>query len=178
MDSPAPPWWAGTPADTPAVTGLTDAQAREALAKDGPNTFEQRQARSLFVQFTRRFLNPLVLILLAASAFSALSGDIANVAIIMAMVLLSVTLDFVQEHRAGRAADKLRASVTLRASVMRGGRATDIPIAEVVRGDIVLLSAGNRVPADGRVLEARDFFVNQGLLTGESYPVEKRPGEG
>lgn len=177
VDSPAPPWWAGTPADTPAVTGLTDAQAREALAKDGPNTFEQRQARSLFVQFTRRFLNPLVLILLAASAFSALSGDIANVAIIMAMVLLSVTLDFVQEHRAGRAADKLRASVTLRASVMRGGRATDIPIAEVVRGDIVLLSAGNRVPADGRVLEARDFFVNQGLLTGESYPVEKRPGE-
>ncbi|MEO8387166.1 magnesium-translocating P-type ATPase [Polaromonas sp.] len=168
------PWWLEpAPAGT---LGLSQAQAQEAFARFGPNSFDARKKQWLALQFLARFRNPLVLVLLAASAISAASGDVANFLIIMLMVLLSVTLDFVQEHRAGRAAEKLRESVALRASVLRAGRVEDVPVPALVPGDLVLLSAGDRVPADGRVVEARDFFVNQGLLTGESYPVEKRPG--
>jgi Mg2+-importing ATPase len=125
-------------------------------------------------QFALRFKNPLVLILLVASAVSALSGDPGNFGITMAMVVLCVLLDFMQEHRAHRAAEALRESVSLRASVRRDGRVVDLPVADLVPGDVIMLSAGDRVPVDARLLEARDFFVNQALLTGESYPVEKR----
>lgn len=180
MDGPAAsdratrPWWLGpAPAEAP---GLSQLEAEQALGRLGPNSFEARKKPWLALQFLARFRNPLVLVLLAASAVSAATGDAANFAIIMLMVLLSVTLDFVQEHRAGRAADALRESVALRASVLRDGRVQEVPVSALVPGDLVLLSAGDRVPADGRVVEARDFFVNQGLLTGESYPVEKRPG--
>ncbi|MEJ8826987.1 magnesium-translocating P-type ATPase [Variovorax humicola] len=173
-DGHTAPWWSG---EAPfAAAGLTQERAAQALIERGPNTFEEHERQSLLVQFILRFRNPLVLILLAASAVSAMTGDVANFIIIMAMVLLSVTIDFVQEHRASNAAEKLRASVALRASVVRDGQAREVAVMEIVPGDLVHLSAGDRVPADGRVLEARDFFVNQGLLTGESYPVEKRPG--
>ena len=113
MHSPIPPaspaWWLAPPAQE--ATGLSTDDARDALTRCGPNTLEARRERSLAMQFLARFRNPLVLILLAASAISAATGDVANFAIIATMVLLSVVLDFVQEHRAGRAADKLRASV-------------------------------------------------------------------
>ncbi|MBD9666927.1 magnesium-translocating P-type ATPase [Variovorax sp. VRV01] len=167
------PWWLG--AHTGAAWGLSQLQADEARARWGTNSFEPQAKRSLALQFLARLRNPLVLVLLAASTISAATGDIANAGIIVLMVLLSVTLDFVQEHRASNAAEKLRASVALRARVLRDGATREIPVTEVMPGDLMLLSAGDRVPADGLVLEARDFFVNQSLLTGESYPVEKRP---
>ncbi|SFQ60490.1 Mg2+-importing ATPase [Variovorax sp. OK605] len=135
---------------------------------------EPRARRSLALQFLARLRNPLVLVLLAASAISAATGDAANAIIIALMVLLSVILDFVQEHRAGSAAKKLRASVALQARVLRDGAQLELSVAALVPGDIVLLSAGDRVPADARLLQARDFFVNQSLLTGESSPVEKQ----
>ncbi|AGU52946.1 magnesium-transporting ATPase, P-type 1 [Variovorax paradoxus B4] len=168
------PWWRGAQAG--ATWGLSQLQADEAHARWGPNSFEPQAKRSLALQFLARLRNPLVLVLLAASTISAATGDIANAGIIVLMVLLSVTLDFVQEHRASNAAEKLRASVALRARVLRDGATLEIPVTEVMPGDLMLLSAGDRVPADGLVLEARDFFVNQSLLTGESYPVEKHPG--
>ncbi|MES2190952.1 MAG: magnesium-translocating P-type ATPase [Pseudomonadota bacterium] len=162
----------------PAVAeGLSQSQAEGALARVGPNSLEVRKKQWVAIQFLTRFRNPLVLVLLAASAISALTGDVANFLIIMAMVLLSVTLDFVQEHRAVRAAESLRESVALRSSVLRDGHVQQLSVASLVPGDLVMLSAGERVPADGRVIEGRDFFVNQGLLTGESYPVEKRAGD-
>jgi Mg2+-importing ATPase len=166
-------WWLAPAPTEPA--GLTDAQAQQTLARCGPNSIDEHRPVSLFLQLLARFRNPLVLILLAASGVSAATGDVTNFAIIATMVLLSVALDFVQEHRAGRAADKLRASVALRTRVWRDGTTQEIAVTAVAPGDVVLLSAGDRVPADARVLEARDFFVNQGLLTGESYPVEKHP---
>ncbi|SEA55208.1 HAD-IC family P-type ATPase [Variovorax sp. YR216] len=172
---PTSAWWL-EPA--PAATqGLSRSEAQERLAHHGPNTLESSHQRPLALQFLARFRNPLVLVLLAASAVSAATGDAANFFIIMALVLLSVTLDFVQEHRADRAAQKLRESVALRATVIRDGRQQELPVSALVPGDVVLLAAGERIPADGRLIEARDFFVNQALLTGESYPVEKRPGE-
>ncbi|OAH97012.1 magnesium-translocating P-type ATPase [Methylomonas methanica] len=93
------------------------------------------------------------------------------------MVLLSVTLDFVQEHRAGKAAESLRHSVSVKARVIRDGKAIDVPVADVVPGDVALLSAGDMVPADGLLMDACDLFVKQALLTGEAYPIEKHPGE-
>ena len=181
MTGPLPPWWleplpAGT-ADLAAVaSGLSDSEARARFAKFGPNLFRGKRDKSLLLQYLSRFRNPLVIILLVASAISAFTGELANFLIIACMVVLSVTLDFVQEYRANAAAEKLRQSVSVRAVVLRDGKSVEVPITEVVPGDVALLSAGDLVPADARLLEARDFFVKQALLTGESYPVEKRAG--
>ena len=176
----AGPWWlAPLPQDLAEgneAPGLSSSEARERLTGFGPNLFRERQRKSLLRQYLSRFRNPLVVILLIASAVSAFTGEVANFLIIGVIVLLSVMLDFVQEYRANSAAERLKQSVSLRALVMRDGQPVSIPVKEVVPGDVVLLSAGDLVPADGRVLEARDFFVMQALLTGESYPVEKRPG--
>jgi Mg2+-importing ATPase len=153
--------------------GLTTAEARARLASYGPNVVAPHRPRRLVLEFLARFRNPLVLLLLAASAVAALTGEVTSFGIIAVIVVLSVTLDFLQEHRAGQAAERLKASVAVRATVLRDGAACEIPVAELVPGDVVRLAAGDLVPADGRVLEARDFFVNQALLTGEPYPVEK-----
>jgi Mg2+-importing ATPase len=157
--------------------GLTHAEVRTRLKRYGLNELRERPERSLWVEFLRRFRNPLVLILIAASVISALTGEVASFLIIIVMVLMSVTLDFIQEYRAGRAAQRLRQSVQVRATVLRDGVAKDVPVTQIVPGDVVLLASGSLVPADGRLLEARDLFVNQALLTGESFPVEKRAEE-
>lgn len=177
----APASEAGVPATeivarADAQTGLEEAEARERLAVHGPNVLEGERRRALFFQFLSRFENPLVILLFAAGALQATVGDLASATIVVLMVALSVTLDFVQEHRAGRAADRLRKAASVRASAVRDGKTREIPSEEIVPGDVVLLTAGDLVPADGVLLEARDLFVNQALLTGEPYPVEKRPG--
>jgi Mg2+-importing ATPase len=175
------PWWLQPLAESQAeraadAAGLSSVEARSRLAELGPNRFRDHQEQPLWLQFLARFKNPLVILLLVASAISALTGEITNFLIITAMVLFSVTLDFVQEHRAGQAAESLRHSVSVRARVIRDGKPLAVPVTEVVPGDLAVLSAGDMVPADGWVLEASDLFVKQALLTGEPYPVEKRPG--
>ncbi len=157
--------------------GLASGDAAERLRRAGPNILRPPEKRMLLLQFLARFKNPLVLILLGASAVSAFTGDTASFLIISSIVIMSVTLDFIQEHRAGKAAEALRESVALRVEALRDGKNTSIPATELVPGDIAVLAAGDLVPGDGRVLEARDFFVNQSLLTGEPYPVEKAARE-
>jgi Mg2+-importing ATPase len=157
--------------------GLTSEEAAARLAEYGPNVLRSHRRRLLIWEFLSRFRNPLVFILLTASGISALTGEVTSFLIISAIVLMSVTLDFVQEHRAGQAAERLQQSVAVRTSILRDGVPQDLPVNAVVPGDVVLLSAGDLIPADARVLEARDFFVKQALLTGEPYPVEKHPGE-
>ncbi len=179
----AEPWWltpqpGALPLSEPA--GLTQAEVRTRREEFGLNLVIDRRAKSWLWQYLAHFKNPLVLILLLASTVSALTGELTNFVIITCMVLLSVTLDFVQEYRANAVADKLRQSVTLHATVVRDGRTQDIPSSELVPGDLVILSAGDLTPADGVVVFAKDFFVNQALLTGEAYPVEKHgtyPGD-
>jgi len=153
--------------------GLTQKEAIERLRAHGPNSLRPRARRAILLQFLLHFRNPLILVLLGASGLSAFLGDVRSFSVITLIVLLSVILDFVQEFRAGRAAERLRATVALRATVLRDNQTRDTPVTEIVPGDVVSLSAGDRVPADGRVLEGRDFFVNQALLTGEAFPVEK-----
>lgn len=157
--------------------GLASIEATLRLKRFGPNMVHGERKRAMVLQFLAKFRNPLVIILLIASALSALTGDAASFFIIAAIVLMSVTLDFVQEYRAGEAADRLRQSVAVRGQALRDGKLLDIPLSEMVPGDVALLVAGDLIPCDGRVLEAKDFFVNQALLTGEAFPVEKIPAD-
>jgi Mg2+-importing ATPase len=160
---------------TPA--GLSSAEAASRLDRYGPNVLRAARRQTFLLLALSRFKNPLVILLIVASGISALTGELTSAVIILTMALLSVMLDSVQEYRAGQAADSLRQSVAVRVSALRDGKAADVPARDIVPGDVVLLAAGDLIPADGRVLEARDCFVNQALLTGEPYPVEKHPGD-
>ncbi|MBP2233238.1 magnesium-transporting ATPase (P-type) [Azospirillum agricola] len=157
--------------------GLDDADAQARLALCGANDLSAARRRPLWLQFLDRLRNPLLVILLLASGFSAMAGDLYSFAIVVVIVLASVGLDFVQELRANTAIEDLRRSVALRARVLRDGRERELPVRELVPGDVVRLTAGDLVPADARLIEARDLFVNQALLTGEPYPVEKHAAD-
>ena len=160
--------------------GLSSSDAANRLAQYGQNRLHPASQQAALLQFLTHFKNPLVLVLLAASGLSALTGDVTGAIIIGLIVLMSVTLDFVQSWRAGQAAARLALQVAVTATVLRDDRPCELPVTELVPGDVVLLSAGNLVPADARLLEADDFFVNQAQLTGEPFPVEKRvvkPGD-
>jgi len=160
---------------TPA--GLSGAEAQSRIATYGPNTAAAAKKTPLWLQFLARFRSPLVIILLVASALSAATGDVASFVIVASIVTISMTLDFVQEVRAQNAVEALRRSVAVQATVRRDGAKLSLPIDRLVPGDIVELIAGDLVPADSRLLESRDLFVNQALLTGESYPSEKLAGD-
>ncbi len=160
---------------TPAGLSAADVQSR--LTACGPNDAATVKRSPLWLQFLGRFRSPLVIILLVASALSAATGDIASFVIVVSIVTISMTLDFVQEVRAQNAVEALRRSVAVQASVRRDGTKLSLPIDQLVPGDIVELIAGDLVPADSRLLESRDLFVNQALLTGEPYPAEKLAGD-
>jgi Mg2+-importing ATPase len=153
--------------------GLSTAEAAARRARYGPNVLEARRPLSLPLKFLSRFRNPLVLILLVAGAISALTEDLASFVIISTIVLISASLDTLQEYRAEQAAEHLKVEVALKEQVLRDGREVTVPSRDLVSGDVVLLAAGDLVPADGRLIDTRDFFVNEALLTGESYPAEK-----
>lgn len=157
--------------------GLSSAEARRRLTVTGSNELFEKAGRRLPADLARRLGNPLVLMLLAASAIAGVTGDMPSFIIILAMVLLSTTLDTVQERRAQATAKALKQSIALTARTVRDGRAVSLPVRELVPGDVLLLSAGDLVPADGLVLTANAAQVNQAVLTGEPFPVEKKPGE-
>ncbi len=153
--------------------GLASEEAARRLLRHGPNLIGAQGRQSLLRKAAARLRNPLVLILIGAALISAVTAEIGSFAIISMVVLMSVILDSLQEHRAETAADRLKAAVALTEQVLRDGREATIKAEAVVPGDIVLLAAGDLVPADGRLIETKDFFVNEALLTGESYPTEK-----
>ena len=154
--------------------GLTTSEFQSRLAIYGLNNASDVKVAPLWRQFLVRFENPLILILLIASGVSALTGGLASFVVIVVIVLISVVFDFIQDVRAQNAVASLRASVAVQATVRRDGKAISVPISQLVPGDIVELVAGDLVPADSRLLESRDLYVNQALLTGEPYPAEKR----
>ncbi len=159
------------------LSGLDAAEVGSRLAAYGPNDAASSKRVPLWLQFVARFRNPLVIILLVASGLSAVTGDIASFLIVVTIVTMSMTLDFVQEVRAQNAVEALRRSVAVQAKVRRDGASLSVPIDQLVPGDIVELIAGDLIPADSRLLESRDLFVNQALLTGEPYPAEKHAGD-
>ena len=161
------------PRSVQAKGGLTSERARQLLATHGFNEPVARHQSSQILQFLHFFANPLVIILLIAAGISAAVGDSMNAGIIVVMVLLSVMLNFVQASRSQRAAEQLRKDVAPTATALRDGQWRDISRRELVPGDVVQLTAGNLVPADACLLEARDLHVQQAALTGESLPVQK-----
>jgi Mg2+-importing ATPase len=162
-------------AATPA--GLSEEEAERRLDIFGPNDALAPRRRPLWRQVADRFANPLILILLFASALSAWTGEVTGFFIIVGIILLSVVLDVVQQAKAENAIETLRRSVGLEARVTRNADIVELPVDRLVPGDVIELGAGDVVPADSRLLSGRDLFVNQALLTGEPYPVEKIPGE-
>jgi Mg2+-importing ATPase len=176
-----PAYWSRPAADLLAELhsspdGLSASEAQERLRQAGPNVLKPRRHDSALRSFLAQIANPLILILIFAAVISSIAGEWTDAAIVIVIVVASAMLSFTQEYAASHAVEKLRAQVTIKATVLRDGRPQPVPAEEVVPGDIVLLSAGSLIPADGVVLEARDFFVNQAVLTGETFPVEKKPG--
>ena len=159
------------------TTGLTATEAAAGLAAYGPNDPAAVKRTPGWVRFAARLGNPLVIVLIVASGLSAITGDVSSFVIVVAIVTLSMALDFVQESRAQNAIEALRRSVAVHATARRDGSAVAVPVDQIVPGDVVELIAGDLIPADGRILASRDLYVNQALLTGEPYPAEKHPAE-
>jgi Mg2+-importing ATPase len=158
------------------INGLSEKDARAILLRVGPNRLQSKERGTPLGLFFNQFKSPIVLILIFATAISAFLQDWVDAGIILLIVTGSALLSFYQEYNANSAADKLKEQVSFKTNVLRDGQPTSIPTNNVVPGDVVLLSAGSLIPADGLVIEAKDFFVNQAVLTGETYPVEKTPG--
>jgi len=158
--------------------GLTQPEADARLQRVGPNEIAKSGHQSIGRELYLRVRNPLNALLLSLAVVSWLTGDVRAAIVIAVMVLLSVTLGFVQEHRSNRAAEALRAMVRTTASVRRCGAPDTIeaPIETLVPGDVVRLSAGDLVPGDLRLLAAKDLHVDQSALTGEAMPAEKSDG--
>ncbi|HJP99037.1 MAG TPA: magnesium-translocating P-type ATPase [Rhodanobacteraceae bacterium] len=166
------------------LAGLDKEQIEDRLDRDGVNQATHEKPPHWTLQLARTFKNPfiIVLLVLVGVQLATSPGDLTGPIIIAVMVVISVTLSFTQEFRSSRAAEKLKAMVRNTATVTR--RASDghserieVPVIELVAGDIVHLSAGDMVPADLRLLSAKDLFISQAILTGESIPVEKAAPE-
>lgn len=158
------------------IRGISDEDAEKRLIEFGPNRLSEKNEVGIVREFFSHFKNPLIIILFFAASISAYMGQTVNAVIIVAMIVASVFLDFFEEHSANNAAARLREKVSNTSTVIRSGTHKEIRAADVCPGDVVFLSSGDLVPADARVLEADDFFVNQSALTGESFPNEKTPG--
>lgn len=158
------------------ANGLSRREAGARLKREQPHALKALKKASALGLLANQFKSPLVLILIVASFVSLLAAEWMDAGMVLVVVVGSTLLGFAQEYIAGNAIEKLRSRITIDSLVLRDGQAKNLPSYRVVRGDIVLLNAGSLIPADGVVLEAKDFFVNQAVLTGETFPVEKKPG--
>lgn len=156
--------------------GLSRTESARRLAQYGPNALRGQRQLSRLDVLTRQVRSPLLLLLLFAAGTSALTGEWVDAAIVLTIVVATVAVGYSREYSAQAAAAALGARLVARSSVLRDGRADQIPAEEIVPGDIVLLAAGSLVPADARLLDATDFFVSEAVLTGESFPVQKKAG--
>ncbi|QOY90583.1 magnesium-translocating P-type ATPase [Paludibaculum fermentans] len=153
--------------------GLNSTEAQQRLQQHGANSLTGESRFATLIGFLRSFANPLVIILIVASSVSVVMGDPVSGLIIIAMVLLSVLLNFYMEFQARHAVEEIRKQVATTAAVLRDGTEQELPVADLVPGDIIRLNAGDLVPADCRLLDVRDLHVRESALTGESLPVEK-----
>lgn len=157
---------------TPA--GLTEKEAESRQKEFGENIIKARKKSTPLLLLFSQFKNPIIIILLVATAISGLTSDWLDSLIILAIVFGSVILSFLQEYSASHAIEELRSRIQIKAFVIRNGKTREIPTVKLVPGDICKLSAGSLIPADGLILECDDLFINQSILTGEAFPVEKK----
>ena len=155
--------------------GLTDEEAKKRLEKYGYNTIKEKEKLTTFELFINQFKSPLILLLIFAAGVSYYTEDKTDAIIVLFIVFISGILGFWQEKGATDTVKKLLSLVKITASVIRNRVKKEIPVEEVVPGDIIVVSAGDVVPADCLLLESKDLFVNEAILTGEPFPVEKEP---
>jgi Mg2+-importing ATPase len=181
MPTPSDTFWSETSdrvvADLQATPGgLTSAQVRTRLGTYGPNVLQQHRRTGDVALFLGQFKSPIIILLLFAAGLSFALHDRVDAIIIFAILLASGCLGFWQERGAADAVAKLLAIVQVKATVLRDGKQVDVPVEQVVPGDVVVLTAGNLVPGDCLLLEATDLYVDEATLTGETFPVAKEPG--
>lgn len=153
--------------------GLTQTEAEERVRTAGPNEVAQERRQGWPIRLLKILRNPLVVLLAILSSISFATGDARAGTVMAGMVVLGVALRFLQEARADAAAAKLKAMIHVTATVIRDGNAREMPLRDLVPGDIIRLAAGDMIPGDVRIISSKDLFVSQGSLTGESLPVEK-----
>lgn len=181
MNQPPLPFWSISASEMlrllqTAQVGLTSEEARRRLGRYGSNSLRSKKRSDVATLLLSQFKSPIILILLCATGLSFALHDPVDALIILTIILASGLLGFWQERSATHAVEKLLAIVLVKTAALRDGGPTDVPIEEIVPGDVVLLSAGGIVPGDCLVQESRDLFVDEATLTGETYPVEKAVG--
>ncbi|RFC47230.1 MAG: Mg2+-importing ATPase [Verrucomicrobia bacterium] len=159
------------------VEGLEGVEASRRLAADRLAGKRRAKGGGWWRLLLNQFRSPLVILLLAAMCISAAVGETMDVMIVAAVVLMSTLLGFFQEYHASNALAALLSVIQARATALRDGREIDLPVDEIVRGDVVVLNAGDTIPGDGFLIESKDLFVDESALTGESFPAEKKAGE-
>ena len=153
--------------------GLTEGEVKSRLEKYGYNELKKEEKASLFILFINQFKNILIIILLIATVLSALVGEIFDAVLILVIVAFCAVLGFIQENRAERALEALKKMLSPTITVLRGGKEEEVPSKELVPGDILLLEAGDKIPADARLIENHSLRCDEASLTGESVPVGK-----
>jgi len=153
--------------------GLTNAEAQKRLGNYGTNSIKPLKQSGAFILLIGQFKSPIILILLAATVLSLFLHNFVDASIILSIVIVSGLLGFWQEFSASNAVAKLLALVQIKAAVLRDGKQVEIPVENIVPGDIVILNAGDIVPGDCLLLEGKDIFVDEAMLTGETFPAEK-----
>ena len=153
--------------------GLTSDEAQKRLTLYGSNLLKPKKRTDVFTLLISQFKSPIILILFFATGLSFFLHDKVDALIILVIVLASGLLGFWQEHGASNAVEKLLSIVQIKVSVMRDGITKEVPLEQIVPGDIVVLNAGDIIPGDGLVQESKDLFVDEAMLTGETFPVEK-----
>jgi P-type Mg2+ transporter len=156
--------------------GLTDDEAGKRLKRYGSNLLKPKKRSDAPTLLLAQFKSPIILILIFAGGLSFFLGDAVDASIILIIIMISGLLGFWQERGAANAVEKLLAIVQTKGTVVRDGNQRDISVEGIVPGDIIVLSAGDLIPADSLIVESKDLFVNEASLTGETYPVEKSPG--
>ncbi|HZI10824.1 MAG TPA: HAD-IC family P-type ATPase [Myxococcus sp.] len=178
--SQVPPWHA-LPAERvlsqveSSEDGLTDEQARARLERHGPNVLKREKGEGALKLLWRQVNSPLIWVLIASAVLAIAMGKVTDGLVVAAVVALNTLIGFVQEYRAGKAIEALSRMVPENATVLRGGRKVSVPAAHLVLGDVVALASGDKVPADMRLLSARNLQVEEAALTGESVPSRKAP---
>jgi P-type Mg2+ transporter len=155
--------------------GLTGTEAQKRLAIFGANLLKPQKQSDVLTLLVSQFKSPIIIILFFATGLSFFLHDPVDAIIILSIVLISGLLGFWQERGASNAIEKLLSIVQIKAAVLRDGKSVEIPVEQVVPGDIVILNAGDIIPGDGLVQESKDLFVDEAMLTGETFPVDKEP---
>ncbi len=157
-------------------TGLSEDIAAERLREYGPNAMRPSGNSPAIILFLMQFKSPITILLIAAAFLSMGLGDVTDTLIILVIILISSFLGFWQERGAANAVAELLKMVQIRCRIVRGGNEKDLPVEEVVPGDLIILSAGDIIPGDSLILDSRELFIDEAAFTGETYPVEKNPG--